>query len=183
MRTFIALELPDKTLDYVDRTQEELSRYIEGNFVYSANMHITVDFLGEITPKMCQKAMEIIRSVSFSCYACDISLGRLMLYGKGVVVQEIKLNQALSSLKNALDILLKNEGFTLEDRPFKPHITLLRQATHTQNFNEIKKNIAIYNRPQSAQTLTLFLSDNSSGKYVYSPLERVTLLSNPAVIV
>jgi 2'-5' RNA ligase len=97
-------------------------------------MHLTLRFLGEIDPG---KVPSIDRVLEES--AAEVSPFSLSLSGLGAFpglsrprVVWVGLTgdlQPLGRLKKSIDRGLKPLGFPLEDRPFKPHITLGRVKT------------------------------------------------------
>ena len=131
-RIFIAVNLPE-------RIKEELLLYHEKwpdlpiKWVKPDNLHITLIFLGNIND---QEILEIDRAVkeitaryqSFSinlnriCYAPPKKIPPRMVWAEGQKVEK------LANLKQDLEKSLINSGinFSLENRDFRPHITLGR---------------------------------------------------------
>lgn len=171
MRAFIVLELHDETKSYIKRIGDELARYAKGNFISDMNVHLTMSFLGEITPNELEKAREAISETCREAVMCDISLQRLLTFQRGdLIAVSVKVNEALNALYKKLLLELNQRGFVFENSLFKPHITLVRQAQYEMPFREIAKCVPVFNRPQTAGVLALCLSEVRSGVRVYDKM-------------
>lgn len=138
---------------------------LRGNFTPKNNFHITLHFLGEISEEKVEIISNLLEKVDVSKFIVKISkLTNL----KNMVILEIEKNDILNNLQHDLGLLLKKEGFNIDDRNYYPHITLVREAK-----KEIEKELNI---ESEVDKITLFLStrDEKSKKMVYTPLyERV----------
>jgi 2'-5' RNA ligase len=134
IRTFIALELPRTVRAQIERTQEGLlHRGLEARWVKPVNIHLTLHFFGEIDPDR----IEPIRAAMGEAAVCDPF--RLEACGLGVfpglrrarviwsgVAGDVP---ALMHLQRRLVEALARDGFTIERRAFKAHLTLGRFKT------------------------------------------------------
>jgi len=132
IRTFIAIELPEKIIYTIDKVQEEIKSYgFKIRWVRPENIHLTLKFLGNTKKADTEK---VARAISESVTGCP----PIWLSVKGIgVFPGIKRPRVLwlgiskqldllTELQKTLDKTLKTMGFPKEKRPFKGHLTLGR---------------------------------------------------------
>ena len=133
IRSFIAIELPEKAKQGLARLREELERD-EHRFVKWVDprgIHLTLKFLGNIPSKRVTEITEAVGKAvqGISPFLLEISgLGafpslkqaRVLWVGVGGELDR------LSILQQDLDSALAALGFAREERPFVPHLTLAR---------------------------------------------------------
>ena len=130
-RIFIALKVnPDESLL---RIQSSLKAVLGGeriNWTDPSNIHLTLTFLGDTEE-------DLIKVVSIMLKQKCTGFGEFSFSLKGsgvfnnyrdprVIWIGIENNKKLMKLNDEINIGLKDAGFRLEDRPFRPHITLGR---------------------------------------------------------
>ncbi|HEX8967737.1 MAG TPA: RNA 2',3'-cyclic phosphodiesterase [Chloroflexota bacterium] len=131
MRLFFAIELPAEVRSVLARLKPEEAGD-DYRWVDPALLHVTLAFLGEQPAD----SLESLRRVGGE--AVSHSRGGLLRLGKAghfgssraprvLWVDLVDDRQALGELQSRLDIALRDAGFALEDRPFRPHITLARR--------------------------------------------------------
>jgi 2'-5' RNA ligase len=124
MRLFIAIHFSPEVKRLLLRTIESLrAQAAGGNFTREENLHLTLAFLGEtINESAARAAIAAAAAPPF-----PLTLGGSGRFGDlwWVGVEE---NPALSSLASSLQNELRARGFSIERRPFKPHITVARQV-------------------------------------------------------
>ncbi|MFP4025250.1 MAG: RNA 2',3'-cyclic phosphodiesterase [Thiohalospira sp.] len=130
-RTFIAVKIPvskqtaEKIQDIKSELQHEKLKWVE-----IFNMHITLFFAGDTDEDMIQKISTGLEDVLKSKKS-------LTLKGKGIGVFKnlnnprvlwlgIEKSDSLQNLKSEIDRMMEKLGFEIENRPFKPHLTLGR---------------------------------------------------------
>ena len=94
-----------------------------GNFTRAENLHLTLAFIGE------SDRVGDIRAVLESCEAApfDMTVGGFGRFGE-LYWAGIDRCDELKSLAAAIQNGLRERGFDIEKREFKPHITLARQV-------------------------------------------------------
>ncbi|MEE4198830.1 MAG: RNA 2',3'-cyclic phosphodiesterase [Bacteroidales bacterium] len=130
-RTFIAVKIPvsKSTAGMIQEIKDELQNE-KIKWVDFFNMHITLFFLGDTREEMIEKIISELEHVF-------IDKKKFVLKGKGVGVFKnwknprvvwlgIERSQYLQDLKNEIDQWMQNMGFPIEERAFKPHLTLGR---------------------------------------------------------
>lgn len=138
MRAFIAAEISEEARVKVARLQDNLqSAGADVKWVEPRNLHLTLKFLGEIDKRKLPTLTEALTR----CVAAFAPFP-FWLEGVGtfprpehprviwVGVSEGKEN--LIKLAQAVEKVCNSLGFTTEERPFSPHLTIGRVRTHTR---------------------------------------------------
>jgi 2'-5' RNA ligase len=133
IRSFIAIELPEEARSGLGKLRNELER-VEQTFVKWVNpegIHLTLKFLGSIPSKQVAEVGEAMEGATR-----EISPFHLEISGLGAfpnlkqprvlwVGISGELDKLLGLQRN-IDSALSPLGFTKEERPFMPHLTLAR---------------------------------------------------------
>lgn len=126
-RLFVALWPDAATREALASAAEALG--IAGRRVAPANLHLTMAFLGQVASTRRSaiiKAMRDTRAGRFSIAldkAGHFSASRVAWLGVSVPPT------AITEIQKRLAGHLRAAGFAIEDRPFRPHVTLARDAT------------------------------------------------------
>lgn len=162
MRCFIGISLETLALSRVIKLQEGVRKNaLRGNFTAKTNIHVTLEFLGEVNYEKIEKLRKIIDEVEFSEFKLKISkLTNL----KDMVILEIEKSKELLNLQRSLHVKLKENNFKVEDREFYPHITLVRELKTP--FNKDLDLESVVN------SITLFESTRIDNKLVYKTVYK-----------
>ena len=176
MRVFVALELPQKTKDNLERSSSQFQEHSNGgNFVPKENFHITLHFLGNIAPSdliYVQSAMDAVKDLP----APNLAVTQFaMLRASDIVCARLKYSAELVSLHDLLGDKLEANGFEVEHRAYRPHVTLIRKKSFNLPFSEVTKSVKVYNMPFDATNVVLYESVFGDGGVTYKPLYTVTL--------
>lgn len=124
MRQFIALtfnsSFKEELVHIIDSLKEES---IKGKYYDPDNLHMTLAFFGETNRQ--DEIMEIIQSIPFP--EITITTNRISHFKK-IYWVGIKDNPVLDEYVNTLREVLKAHDIPFDDKPFSPHITILRKA-------------------------------------------------------
>lgn len=166
MRLFIGIRAG--CAKHLGALQQMLKKAGKGNFTLPENLHITLKFLGEVSPSRLPDLRGAIAEACGSAFALEC-LGMFMMGKGGIVSTHVGGDLAsLSSLASRLEDVLEKQGFERETRPFSPHITLAR------NFHALEgDDVATMARKGcrfTASEVILFESRREAGKLVYAPL-------------
>ncbi|MBO5867183.1 MAG: RNA 2',3'-cyclic phosphodiesterase [Clostridia bacterium] len=176
MRIFIALEIPQRTKDNLARSAGQFKQFAtNGTFVSTQNYHITLHFLGEVAESdlmYVQHAMDGVRNLPAPTLAL---LQFVTLRGSDATVARLKNSPTLTELHDILGEKLEHNGFTVEHRAYRPHITICRKGKFTLPFAEVTKNVDVFNAPFVATKVVLYQSVLSKEGPTYTPLYTVTL--------
>jgi 2'-5' RNA ligase len=133
MRLFVALELPDHAVTYINHIQHELRRLIRADrWQPMKNLHLTLHFLGDVDDSLLPRLREDMEMVSAIIEPFVLQVGSF-----GAFPDEAKprvlwlgLNGQTDALKQLHLLLGKrfdlHNGLRYDKRPYRPHITLAR---------------------------------------------------------
>jgi RNA 2',3'-cyclic 3'-phosphodiesterase len=124
MRTFLAIELPKELKDYLFT----LPKQIKGasvNWVYKKNLHITLNFIGELPEEKVKKIKEIIKTIKFKPF--KLKLTKLGFFPNKDHLKTIWIGVEPKQL--IVDLAQKIDQELMEfvkEQKFEAHITLGR---------------------------------------------------------
>jgi len=131
MRSFIAINLNDSLRNEIDRATADLkSGGWDVNWVPTANLHITLKFLGEVSDNTVAQIGETLSSnvshhESFALHFKGVGIFPDKRRPR-VIWIDILESEELVRLQKAVAHSLSTKGFQEEDRPFSPHLTIGR---------------------------------------------------------
>lgn len=161
MRLFVALTFPPPVLDQLESVQAQLS----GALTRRENLHMTLCFLGQVQPARIPVLRQVLGSLAEHTPPCSMTLDRLETFGSGKQALACLTGEApspLIRLVRDMESALRAQGFSLEQRPFRPHVTLARRCMGSEvQFSPIAF---------SAGALHLMLSERIDGALTYTPL-------------
>jgi RNA 2',3'-cyclic 3'-phosphodiesterase len=182
VRTFIALDLPVEIRDKLS----EIIRHLKVanppivKWANPQNIHLTLKFLGDTPVESLPAIKSLIQEAAkgFSSFPAAISqLGSFPnVQHPRVVWVGLKIPPELNQLQNIIENQLGLLGFSAEDRPFKPHLTIGRvnQGAAPQAVSLLVKNLSIQQNVDLGSTilnsLHFFRSDLRPGGPVYTSL-------------
>ena len=186
MRLFIGVDFPKRVVDELCSLQNTIRDLVRGGrFPAPDNLHLTLQFLGE-TPE--SRIAEIHRALSAVAsrhapfqLAVDDRIGyfgsmnpvRVAWVGmKGDV-------SALSVLQAGVAQAMLELGFPVEERAYKPHITLARDAFFLQGDGILKNGWLDFPVPpfpsMRIEQFALIASEISEGRRRYRPVATFEL--------
>lgn len=96
--------------------------------VRSDKLHLTLHFIGNVDRS---RLPALQAGLAVACSAFELAFGRHALWARGIAVLEpLTVPPALLALHGALGDALRGLGLPVEQRPFRPHVTLARHAGH-----------------------------------------------------
>jgi 2'-5' RNA ligase len=187
IRTFIAIELPEKIIYTIGKVQKEIKSYgLKIRWVRPENIHLTLKFLGDIKKTDTEK---VARAVSESVTGYPpISLA---VKGIGVfpgikrprVIWLGVSNQldTLTVLQKTLDEKLEEIGFPKEKRPFRGHLTLgrIKSKIDPKTLNTVLKEFIQFESERFfADRIILYKSELKPKGAVYTKLIETYLTAS-----
>jgi 2'-5' RNA ligase len=131
VRAFISIDFKDK--DILNRVQDIQQQIKNSNaavrLVNPDILHITLEFLGEITDEQVSILSDMLKNVKFKSLNLEVNEPGVLPNEKYVRVVYCEINGDIERLKEIQrDIRnnLKNLGFRIDSRAFKPHLTIGR---------------------------------------------------------
>lgn len=171
MRLFIGIKTGCE--DHLHSLQDQLRRMGQGSFTYKENMHITLKFLGEVSPTKLEDVERAMAEIKHNAFHLEC-LGLGLFNKNGIVSAKVggELNK-LSVLQSKLETEFEKCGFKKENRKYRPHITLARRFEAFQDCDIS----SIPYRPTGfiVKEIILFESKRISGRLVYEPLYTTIL--------
>ncbi len=137
MRSFIAVNFSESVKDKLTDTVGQLRKScLSGSFIGRENMHLTLVFLGELDIAQVDAVKQLMDRVTVPRFDLTIEgVGRFDRREGDIYWLGIKDSGPLNELQRNLSDGLRAEGFAIENRRFKPHITLGRRVRPAPGFN------------------------------------------------
>ena len=131
MRLFFAIELGDALLDLLDeRTAPLRAEAPDLAWVRREHHHLTLKFLGDVDDVSAPKLVEAADRAASRHQPLEMSVrdvGAFPNFRRARVVWiGVEQEPRLELLHHDLEMACEEEGFEVEGRPFRPHITLAR---------------------------------------------------------
>ena len=126
-RLFFALQPNSEVIKAINRATRSAVVRSEGRAVRDENLHITVAFLGNVDEERQARAAH---APPVAIEPFDLEFGRLGFWPRGRILwlEPFTVPVNLSKLEQGLRSYLADLGFSLETRPYRPHVTLARKA-------------------------------------------------------
>jgi len=182
IRAFIAVEIDRDTQSALGTvaTQIQKTSSLIVKWTPNRNIHLTLKFLGEVETWELGSIQQLLRDVAnqFRSFSANITqLGAFPSLGNPRVIWiGLDAPSPLFQLARAIEVSTRNLGFSTDDKPFIPHLTLGRvhpTITREQQ-NDLSKGlrsipIPIF-KPIQIQSITLFQSILKPGGSEYYTL-------------
>lgn len=170
MRLFIAINFKDLIKKEIEGIIKEVKKSsLQGRFVSNEYLHLTLEFLGEIPDNRIEKIKGTMDGIDFKPFNMELdNLGFFKRKDGDIYWLGIKHNEELLKLQSKLHESLIKEGFKLENRPYRPHITLGRKVKMDNGFHKEGLLNQIKDINIEVDKIDLMKSEHISGKLVYS---------------
>jgi 2'-5' RNA ligase len=192
IRAFIAIDLPDDLQQKIEDITRQLQSQIRSSavrWVPSRNIHLTLKFLGEVSPTNLELVKKIMRAEAERHHPFEVKVGTLGAFPTvrrpRVIWIGVDAPPDLIALQKGIESETLRLGYTTEDRPFSPHLTLAR-FSHNGMPDEVRTvgDVLASTKVGSLCSFTanqfhLFSSDLQPGGAVYTRLFSVPLGSRP----
>jgi 2'-5' RNA ligase len=180
MRLFIGIDLPEDLKKRLLAFQAELKELgIRGSWKARENLHITLEFFGEVEPNVIPILTKTMTQVAKNHRAVSLNVGGLGAFPSWrrphtmwTAVRGELMN--LNEIRDELHRELVQKGIALEDRLFKPHLTLAsRPEVDRVDLASVQsKKIGEF----IVKEIVLFESKAISGKRIYTHFFEETLV-------
>jgi 2'-5' RNA ligase len=129
LRVFFALWPPAEVAGALERVAMAIAQQAGGRPMARDSLHQTLAFIGEV-PAERVADLEALASGLSDCPAAGLSLDHLGYWRHNRIVWAAPsaAPAELTLLAERLRLALAQAGFPTEDRPFRPHLTLLRNV-------------------------------------------------------
>ena len=133
LRTFIAVEIPLHVQKLIQQATDSLRKELGSSlirWVPTQNIHITLKFLGDVSPANVGHLTQILRNEADSCPAFDITISRLgsfpSLRRPRILYIGTQAPAELDALQRGIESACARLGYESEGRDFSPHLTIGR---------------------------------------------------------
>jgi 2'-5' RNA ligase len=99
-----------------------------GRIISQQNQHITVVFLGDVQVERSTDVQRAMCAVAGASFELELDVIEYRKRGGMLWARATQVPHTLAALVNGLRAALIDLGFSVEDRAFVPHVTLLRDA-------------------------------------------------------
>lgn len=168
-RLFIAIPIFDAARMQIVHgiLNDEYARKLPVNWTSYQNLHLTIQFLGDVEEKRIPDLRNIMNNLPGPDQPQYLEFERFGAFpnmkSPRVLLYHMKENEYLRKMHKELTGSLKKSGFAPDQKPFKPHLTLGR----------VRRNVEI---PESAMnTMTQIASGHAIEK---SPVDRICLFES-----
>jgi 2'-5' RNA ligase len=131
MRLFFAIELGDEVLDLLEEGTASLrAEAPELAWVRREKRHLTLKFLGDVSEEALPRLVAAADCAAARHARLEMSIREIGAFPNfrraRVVWIGVEQEPRLELLHHDLELACEQEGFDVEGRPFRPHITLAR---------------------------------------------------------
>ncbi len=165
MRLFIAIHFPEEIKSALRAIRNSLKESaLCGNFTSDENLHLTLVFLGECDNYQTGIIKSVMNEVLFPAFQLLLEkAGYFKRDGGNTWWVGLKDNKTLSDLQANLTRRLKQKGFLLENRNYKPHVTIGREVKLRSGFVQPEVQQIGFN----VSSIELMTSERINGKMTY----------------
>jgi 2'-5' RNA ligase len=132
LRTFIALEIPHELQQIIHKETASLRNAIGSlvRWVPPGNMHLTLKFLGNISPASVDILIQMIGAEADSCQSFIMQVGGLACFPSPkrprVIYIGLQAPSELEALQHGIESATTRLGYESDERDFSPHLTIGR---------------------------------------------------------
>lgn len=120
MRIFTAIPLPERIKNKV---REITCGRLSVSYVNTANLHITLNFLGELTDDELRRVKLTFSGIVQEARQFPVAFDRLVKFHQQIHLTLLP-NPALTELQEGMQKIFQAAGFTFSDRQYYPHVKL-----------------------------------------------------------
>ena len=127
VRSFLACWPDDSIAQQLKQCADRIQAQVGGRVIKQENLHVTLAFLGDLVPTQISTVREICTPLPKSF---KLELNRVGFWKtKGIVwvgtkTPDLEFNEFVENLRDQI----RRVGFRIDNRPFEPHITLMRKV-------------------------------------------------------
>lgn len=183
IRAFVAVELPNAIKEQVKALETQLMKArADIRWVRTENIHITLKFLGDITPDRLEEVRAGVHEATEAMASFQMTLGSVGAFPNldrprvfWVDVEDGRA--ALVNLQNAVESALCSRHFVREERPFSPHLTIgrVRSPKGLNSLSALIRDIPFQTSDFPVDRVSILQSDLQPAGPVYTVLEHTAL--------
>lgn len=164
MRVFIGIKLDCKYKLKLENIRKFLFQNgVNGNYTSYNNIHLTLSFIGDVDSKKIMILKEIINNIDVN--GLELEVTNIEEF-KTYLILKVKKTDMLLNIQKTLVSKLIDNGFSVDDKEYFPHITLIRKPTNLNKELIEKLNEKIYMK-SIVEKIHLFESTRINGELKY----------------
>jgi 2'-5' RNA ligase len=166
MRLFVAINFNTDTRKRLIALREELRFNSRGGrFSLDENLHLTLVFIGEVSPKKIDKIEAILEKIKFEPFEVAIErIGCFKRNGSDIWWVGLRKDEPLMNLQREVTHKLALCGFEMDGRKYNPHITLGREVV-TDSAPRLIESFG-----ETVASIELMKSERINGKLTYAAI-------------
>lgn len=174
MRLFYAVTLDENCKAALDSCCLALRPYLDkGRFTRLENLHLTLVFLGEADLDTAKSCLHRLQAAPFEIAIAG--LGRFRQPKGDVLWAGVQPEEGLLRAQKNLEALARQAGFPVEDRPYRPHLTLARGVRLVPGTDLTDLDSLLPDCGMRVKTVSLMESCRENGRLRYVEQERKIL--------
>lgn len=174
MRLFIGILFPEEVLNEIMKISHRLKvASTRGNFTFKENLHLTLAFLGEIEPYRLKELEACMNEIEWEPFPIELKeIGQFSKKDGDIYWIGVRESQELINLQSSLVKCLQREGFSIENRPYKPHLTIGRRIRIQKDFSteELSQKLPLIRF--EVDSINLMHSHRIEGRLTYTSLKE-----------
>jgi len=181
-RIFCAVELSDQVRarlqDHIQRLRKDVPD-VAASWSRVENVHLTLKFFGNVELDRVQTISDAASRTVEEFPSFQISIGDTGVFPRPSRAQVLWIGVSdpsgkLSALQKRFEDLCAAAGFTKEDRPFRPHLTIarIRKPEGARRLADAHLSMQFEVIPVTLTELIVFRSELSSKGSKYTPISR-----------
>ena len=127
-RVFFALWPDEAVSELFMQWAKLLHETCGGGITRPGNLHITLAFLGNVASSRLDELKLLAAKLGGSAFNLNFTAPGYWRHNRIVWAAPVETPQVLSDLVKKLECSLQIAGFSFDERPYAPHLTLLRKA-------------------------------------------------------
>jgi RNA 2',3'-cyclic 3'-phosphodiesterase len=127
-RVFFALWPNEAVREQFMQWAKLLHEICGGSITKPGNLHITLAFLGNVAVSRLDELKALASKLGGSAFSLDFTAPGYWRHNRIAWAAPDETPQVLSDLVKKLECSLQIAGFSFDERPYAPHLTLLRKA-------------------------------------------------------
>ena len=170
MRLFTAIQFSDSIKQNLEEIVTSLKKEAgQGNFTLTENLHLTLVFIGE--SNRVESIQQCMEQTNFPSMLLEFKeFGKFKRKDGDIYWLGMVANPVLIQLQNALQKNLLRAGFLIEERKFKPHLTLGRQVIVPPGFDLLTFERKIPPISVPVAKISLMKSERIAGRLTYTEI-------------
>lgn len=189
IRGFIAIDLSSEIRERIAQVSADLQnrgRNLPVRWVPIENIHLTLKFLGNVSEANLEIIEKVLVGLARNIQPCEVSVGGIGAFPKPhhprIIWIGMVVPQEIMALQHSIELETIRLGYSREDRPFFPHLTIGR-VSRNATAQEIRSVATVLENTKvgflgatRVESIQLYRSELKPAGAVYSKLFTAPLL-------